>query len=376
MECLVSRIEKGLDDIVAGSGVAEQRNARQCFQSGGCGTVSFAEKDVLDAFLPCTSSDVKNDCQFRYAVEKVFDMLRAVTKDAPEVATCMVEYFKEIGQDKLTDCVRDYPPPGGMTPPFTQSRIPGFDELDMDKITQVITYNLMTRYTLLKCRGCSNRNNDDLINCLVQNVNDDDEEVCNSRRNCENGIGVGCQGRYQKVRNSICTCAREEFQKGLDAINNWQDIKKMLAGGLERQFKECYHVRYPNGKCYAGKWPAMYAKSREVKSAVIKAYLAYTKGQVPGSLEDILHVVTSVINELTSKWAGIFCGECDGSAQSNSQLAAATLKKMVENKAKQGCGPATARPGSPVRESSFGERVESHVNDNVRDAINNFFGGK
>jgi hypothetical protein len=376
----VGKVEDSIDNLVVSSNSNAQQKGRQCFADAGCNGVNYDQTALLDELLPCaykSERDVQLNCKWRHTANVVIDLLLSVGRNAPNVASCMFDYFKEIGQRKLTDCVAKYPPT--ITPPFVAPAIPGFTDFNLDDVTQVVIYQLTTRYNLVKCKGCDGGSADELIECLVKNVNNNEASACDVRQECETQVGSGCKRRFDDVRQAVCNCAKSEFARGLDALGDWQDVKSMFAGGLERQLQICYVSTYPDGTCYASQWPAIHQKTRNVRTAVIKAFLEYQRTrQVPESTEDLLFVVTSVINELAGKWTGFYCGDC-AQKESNSKIQADAFKAMLAKKAGQSCGEKENVPPPPPPPPARGTPAlpsRPAVSADLSSAFDSFFGGK
>jgi len=364
ISCLVGEIEEGIDHVIAESDQQAMQEAQQCFASAGC-QVSYDEEKALNTFLPCNERSEegrKQNCIWRYAADKIIEMLKKTPKP---VGKCMIRYFKGIGQRKIEQCTRDYPP--NIQPQFFMPEIPGFEDFELDELKNVLIYHVMTRYHLGKCTGCSSSSKPRLIDCLSDQAKDASKEVCAVREGCERPIReTNCAQRFSNVRSAVCACAKGELQKGLAALENWGEMKKVFVrGDWECQLEDCYKQAG-----LTSQWPSMESIISEVKSSVIKAYIKFQAGKAPKQVAEALFVFKSILGEIVQKWSGLFCGDCNTDGRgSASDIRERSYKKMLDS---QSCLDATAEFDLSRGDAS----VFASLNSNQQSAINGFFDSK
>jgi len=236
---------------------------------------------------------------------------------------------------------------------------------------------VMTRYFLLKCKACPpGQDANSLVGCLVQKIENKGDDACKSREKCETDnvrADPSCSARYDLVHTSACTCAKEEFKKGLKALEDWQELKKtFVRGDWQCQFEDCY--KQEGVIADWSKPGGMDDRIKEVKAAIIKAYLAYEKGQAPKELSEALFVFKSIIDELAAKWTGVFCGDCSDQKEQNSQAQANNYKNMLGNKdcnAPQGLPPPPPRSGAAAASAAGA----APISGSVASDLDSFFKG-
>jgi len=366
LDCLTGKIEAGVHHVIAEASPAAQQAAKQCFgrHQSSC-SVTYDEKAALDAFLPCPYSDdasIKRNCVWRYVADEIISLL----KDTPKpVGACMIRYFKGIGERKIEQCTQDYPPT--VSPQLIQPPIAGFENFEAEDIKNVLLYHVMTRYYLGKCTGCNAQSSGGLINCLANQAKDDEEDACSSRQNCEQSVrGTNCESRYNKVHDSVCTCAKSELKKGIAALEDWDELKKTITrGDWECQMEICWDQTSMSESFKTD----MRNRVQSIKINAVKAYLKFTKGEAPPQLAEALYVFKSILDELVTKWSGIFCGDCNTITRDKaSEIRKDSYEKLLRSDA--------CKDASAVFNVKRPETLFSSITAEQSAAAANFFGDK
>jgi hypothetical protein len=354
LECTIPSVETAVENIVESSiGQSNYDLVNKCFTDNGCSSVNFTSDNALDLILPCkncdSDEDRKKNCVFRYAADKVVGLLKSIPK---EVGSCMVEYFKEIGQKMVQDCARDerHNP---VSPEYTQSAIPGLQDFDIDELGDVIVFQVLMRYNLLKCKTCggSSGNEDQITNCLSGTVIQN-ENVCEDKSACEQkafGQSGSCKNRFDQVTGSVCSCAASAIDKvanlGSLDLNDPEtkkqlgELKKIFGSDMKRRLKTCYKSTY-KGKCYSDQWDGANGMRKQYNSmmgAVLKAVLKFARGEVNDQMTDMLFIAKAMFTDLQSKWSDVLCGSDGCTTKDDKALTAAALRAMLTYKTAKYC---------------------------------------
>lgn len=364
VQCLAGEVENSVNNVIAESDLKAQSDAKQCFGQAGCNNVDYTKEKALNAFLPCAYTDpedVRDNCVFRYVADRIIEALEETPK---KVGKCMVKFFKGVGQRKIEDCTRQYPPE--IKPEFHMPEIPGFDEFELEDLKNVLLYHVMTRYHLGKCTQCSSTGpaNNRLIGCLADQTKDEAQNTCQSRQKCEGPVlQSSCKDRYQDTRSSICTCFGSELKKGLQALQDWGEMKQLFVrGDFDCQLSECYTQEgIPEYK-----WKKMENLLKQIKRSAISAIAKLQFGKAPPQVAEALVVFKNILEELVSKWGGLYCGTCDQGRGSPKQLRRESYVNLLNS---EGCANAQAE-----FDLSRPDELLAAPTDEEADKINDFFG--
>lgn len=361
VRCIATELESSVNTVIDESNPQAQADAKTCFKNAriNCNDVAYNKERALNTFLPCPYTNqgkMKQECVFRYVAEKIIEALDETPK---AVGKCMIKFFKGIGQRKIEDCTREYPP--NINPPFKMPEIPGFDNFELEDLKNVLLYHLMTRYHLGKCTQCKVDGNTNLIRCLADQAKDEAQDTCEIREGCEEDVlKSNCKGRYLNTKTAICTCVKTELKKGVQALQDWKAVKNLFVrGDFDCQMEECYKQEGLHSK-----WGKMQNLLKEIKRGAIKAIAKLQLGSAPPQVAEALVVFKNILDELVSKWGGLYCGTCESSG-SPSELRYDAYVKLLES---EGCYDA--------QKAVDDADLLGPVSEKDSEAIDDFFSGR
>lgn len=299
LSCLSREANKKLTVFEEDLSPKFQNQISTCYSTKNCEAPDFSRASVDYFFTDPWLQRIKS----------VLSLLETMDR---RVQQCMIRYFSEKVREKVEKCVRQY---GDVSVrDFQMPPLPDWQGLDITKLKTAVLNRMMITYKMMQCSQ-NIPNNDVLqeaIDCVkaarINNINNKGT-MCVARDDCRKTSisDIFCLARYDKIQQAICVCFESENRRansqGAGLQDNWQELREMFQGGMEREYKRCHainQVPYPQEKVDATK--------TAIKQAVTD--MIFQNG-LPERVKLVMRILIQSVREITGSGETLFCRNCE-----------------------------------------------------------------